>query len=210
MIPVPMTEGIRIETLKEEGWKFNHAKRTIGSPDRPRAMTVEEQQALKALIIDSDWKWDPEFDILSGPKQVPITPIHHHKYQYVVVCRRCGIQPLSQGSFRMQMNRPNARWVCPCCGETAQWDDECLETNPPDFDFHPMAPGERLLMEEAIAAKIEEMQEIAIVGKLAQGIDQMDGLNEEETAQLGRDLLKLVLQKFCPFYFVPGTDQYAS
>lgn len=66
----------------------------------------------------------------------------HHKYQYVVVCRRCGIQPLSHEDYLSQMRRADSKWECPCCGEDASWDDDSLETNPaePPCDGPPEQP----------------------------------------------------------------------
>lgn len=54
----------------------------------------------------------------------------HHKYQYVVICRHCGIEPLTKENYMRQLSYPNSGWRCPSCGEKARWDDECLETNP--------------------------------------------------------------------------------
>lgn len=61
----------------------------------------------------------------------------HHKYQYVVICRTYGIQPLEYTDYLEQLKRANSRWECPCCGQNASWDDECLETNPVEFSDGP-------------------------------------------------------------------------
>jgi len=59
----------------------------------------------------------------------------HHKYQFVVLCGRCGIQPLHRDEYLAQMRAASRKWECPVCGETAAWDDECLETNPADCPY---------------------------------------------------------------------------
>lgn len=54
---------------------------------------------------------------------------------YAVLCRvRCGRVFLTAAQYAAQMDRPNSLWLCPTCGQDAEWDDECQETNPPE-DF---------------------------------------------------------------------------
>lgn len=51
---------------------------------------------------------------------------------YQVICQDCGKQPLSEENYTKQLNHPNAKWRCPCCGQDAAWDDEGSQiTNPP-------------------------------------------------------------------------------
>lgn len=61
---------------------------------------------------------------------------------YAVICRRCGLQCLSEENYTLQINRPNSLWVCPRCGDTAHWDDDCPATNPKEDDFFPGAHDE--------------------------------------------------------------------
>lgn len=47
---------------------------------------------------------------------------------YRVICGECGPQPLSSKQYGEQMQRPNARWSCPRCGDIASFDDEFYES----------------------------------------------------------------------------------
>ena len=62
---------------------------------------------------------------------------------YAVYCRGdsvpgqqpCGLVFLErdgQHGYRYQMSNPDGGWYCPNCGSSANWDDACQETNPPE------------------------------------------------------------------------------
>lgn len=53
---------------------------------------------------------------------------------YAVICPNHGLQFLSESDYLDQLNKPDDKWTCPVCGNTAQWDDECYTTSPPDDD----------------------------------------------------------------------------
>jgi len=48
---------------------------------------------------------------------------------WAVLCRKHGQQFLSAAEYDRQMNRPDARWTCPCCGATSTWDDDNYEAS---------------------------------------------------------------------------------
>jgi hypothetical protein len=52
---------------------------------------------------------------------------------YAVLCDDHGQQFLTEHQYNLQINRPDARWRCPRCGEDAYWDDDEYEATM-DFD----------------------------------------------------------------------------
>lgn len=46
--------------------------------------------------------------------------------------KSCGLVFLTDEEHHAQMMRPNHGWHCPKCLSSANWDDECQETNPPE------------------------------------------------------------------------------
>ena len=62
----------------------------------------------------------------TSPVAQPINPM------YAVICRKHGRVALTEAQYDEQMDRPDSRWTCPTCGDIAEWDDDCLCTNPPD------------------------------------------------------------------------------
>lgn len=58
-------------------------------------------------------------------------------FMYGVYCRTCGIQELPEAEYDRQMMLPDARWKCPNCGGTAEWDDDSFVTNPPEDELEP-------------------------------------------------------------------------
>lgn len=51
---------------------------------------------------------------------------------YAVICDEHGLQFLTEEQYEEQLSRPDDKWHCPLCGWTAEWDDACYTTNPPD------------------------------------------------------------------------------
>lgn len=43
-----------------------------------------------------------------------------------IICERHGKVELTLKEYDKQMGSPNSKWVCPHCGEIAEWDDDCL------------------------------------------------------------------------------------
>lgn len=46
---------------------------------------------------------------------------------YAVHCWQCGKVYLTYEEYTWQMWDANHLWCCPCCGETAHWDDDNFE-----------------------------------------------------------------------------------
>jgi hypothetical protein len=88
-------------------------------------------------------------------KNIPVNPWSHHRDNRqdpgpaAVVCRgnaidqatgvkgihmlgSCGLVFLTYEQYTYQLSRPNSGWSCPRCGSSAEWDDYCRETNPPE------------------------------------------------------------------------------
>lgn len=55
-------------------------------------------------------------------------------FMYAVICSRHGTVELSEAQYNRQMMQADSLWKCPKCGGSAEWDDDCLCTNPPDED----------------------------------------------------------------------------
>lgn len=53
-------------------------------------------------------------------------------YQFGIICRTCGPVQITEADYERQMNFPDAKWRCPLCRGSAEWDEDCLETNPPE------------------------------------------------------------------------------
>lgn len=74
------------------------------------------------MPVNLDWK--PVVETLWGAVDAEtgerVTP-------YRVICRECGSQQLSHRQYEEQMQKPNARWSCPKCGDVASFDDEFYE-----------------------------------------------------------------------------------
>lgn len=49
------------------------------------------------------------------------------KTPYAVVCRDHGQRFLTKESYAYQMDRPDNKWICPVCGDVAEWDDANYE-----------------------------------------------------------------------------------
>jgi hypothetical protein len=47
--------------------------------------------------------------------------------KYAVICLVHGKVELSDQQYEDQMSAPDSRWVCPECGNIAQWDDDTYE-----------------------------------------------------------------------------------
>ena len=70
---------------------------------------------------------------------------------YAIYCRGdsvpgqkpCGLVFLDHAHYIRELMRPNLGWSCPKCGSTANWDDDCQETNPPE-DQDVMGWGEEI------------------------------------------------------------------
>lgn len=46
---------------------------------------------------------------------------------WAVICPRHGQQFLTEAGYRRQMDLPDAKWICPVCGATSEWDDDNYE-----------------------------------------------------------------------------------
>ena len=46
---------------------------------------------------------------------------------WAVICSMHGRMFLTKAQYDAQMNQPDLRWRCPCCGEDANWDDDNYE-----------------------------------------------------------------------------------
>lgn len=46
---------------------------------------------------------------------------------YATYCYDCGLVCMTKEWYREQMSRPDSKWVCARCGQTAEWDDETYE-----------------------------------------------------------------------------------
>lgn len=57
-----------------------------------------------------------------------------------VICRQHGRVCISDEEELRQLEKPDSRWVCPRCGNIAEWDDDCPATNPAEW---PGAEDER-------------------------------------------------------------------
>ena len=44
----------------------------------------------------------------------------------------CGLVFLSETEYEKQLDKPDLLWCCPKCGSSAEWDDWCQATNPPE------------------------------------------------------------------------------
>lgn len=54
---------------------------------------------------------------------------------YAVICNHgCGLQFLNHSDYNRQMDRPDSFWLCPICSLSAEWDDDCQISNPPEED----------------------------------------------------------------------------
>jgi hypothetical protein len=57
---------------------------------------------------------------------------------YAVLCPKHGKVVLTGEQYDEQMNQPDSLWVCPDCGERAEWDDDhhesWYEDNPENGD----------------------------------------------------------------------------
>lgn len=49
-----------------------------------------------------------------------------------VICPHHGRQSLTEQQYEAAMDRPDDLWLCPKCGDPAEWDDLSDITNPPD------------------------------------------------------------------------------
>lgn len=45
------------------------------------------------------------------------------KVYYGIICENCGPVQISKENYVNQLDRPDALWVCPSCGENAIFDD---------------------------------------------------------------------------------------
>lgn len=49
---------------------------------------------------------------------------------WAVICPEHGRMYLTGAQHLAQLNEPDEPWHCPTCNAPAEWDDDCLETNP--------------------------------------------------------------------------------
>ena len=49
---------------------------------------------------------------------------------FAVICNMCGPRCLTDEQYISQSEWIDAKWFCPVCGGSADWDDFCPETNP--------------------------------------------------------------------------------
>lgn len=48
---------------------------------------------------------------------------------YAVICPSCGKRYMTYDEYIRQLSMPNAFWICPTCGDTADWDDDNYEAH---------------------------------------------------------------------------------
>lgn len=53
----------------------------------------------------------------------------------------CGLVFLDEKEYKLQLEESNDTWQCPHCGSTAEWDDDCRSTNPPEDWYECLVHG---------------------------------------------------------------------
>lgn len=47
------------------------------------------------------------------------------QFYYAVICAKDGAVELSEKEYERQLDNPDRPWICPKCGDNAEWDDDC-------------------------------------------------------------------------------------
>lgn len=84
-------------------------------------------------------QWEAEYFALE-PGATPST-VSTEPTPWAVTCTTHQTVYLAEAEYNRQMNQPDALWVCPICGDRADWDDDNYERameGEPDADAPPV------------------------------------------------------------------------